>query len=68
MFGYDARFASILAADRSEALRKSYTAGRVPYRSADASRDGDPAPRPVLAAPLGSTCERRHTTLSRRAA
>ena len=68
MLPYDNRFASIAAADRIDALRKTYAAGRVPYRWDDVPRDRDPAVRPVLAPALSSACVRHDAELSRRAA
>jgi hypothetical protein len=68
MLSYDSQFASIATADHADALRKSYAAGRVPYRWADAPRDGDPAVRTVLTPAFGSTRVRCDTKLSERAA
>ena len=68
MFGYDLEFASIAAADYVEGLRKSYVAGRVPYRSIDASRDRDEAVRPVLTPAFGAARGRCDADVSHRAA
>jgi len=68
MLPYDSRFASLAAAAHVDALRKSYAAGRVPYRSTDAPRGHDPAVRPVLTPALGAACVRCDTELSERAA
>ena len=68
MLGYDTNFTAIATADRAEMLRKSYAAGRVPYRSDDGRRDRVETRRPVLAAALGTTGQRCHPDLSQRAA
>jgi hypothetical protein len=68
MLGYDTQFASIAAADHVDALRKSYAAGRVPYRSDDGARDRDPAVRPVLAPAFGKARVGCDAKLSQRAA
>ncbi len=39
MLGYDTQFAAITTREHVAGLRKSYAAGRVPYRSDDADRD-----------------------------
>jgi hypothetical protein len=68
MLGYDNHFAAIATADHADALRKSYAAGRVPYRSTDADRDGDTAVRPLLAPPFGAPRHGCDAELSERAA
>jgi hypothetical protein len=68
MLPYDNRFASIAAADRIDALRKTYAAGRVPYRWDDVPRDRDPAVRPVLAPALGEARVGCDADVSQRAA
>lgn len=68
MLSYDTRFASVTASDRADSLRKSYAAGRVPYRSEDGARDRDQAVRPVLAPAFGTPRIGRDEELSRRAA
>ena len=68
MFGYDLKFSAIATADRVDALRKSYAAGHVPYRWADAPRDRDEALRPVLASAFGPARQRCDANVSQRAA
>lgn len=68
MLGYDTQFASIAAAARAEALRRSFDAGRVPYRSDDADRDRDEAVRPVLAPAFGTARNGCDADVSPRAA
>jgi hypothetical protein len=68
MLGYDTKFASIATTDRADTLRKSYAAGRVPYRSTDADRDSDTAVRPLLAPAFGTPGNRCDANVSQRAA
>jgi hypothetical protein len=68
MLGYDTQFASIATRDHHAGLRKSYSSGRVPYRSDDADRERDETLRPVLAPAFGATRNGRHPDLSERAA
>jgi hypothetical protein len=68
MLSYDTKFASVAASDRADSLRKSYAAGRVPYRSDDGARDRDQAVRPVLAPAFGTTRVGCDADLSQRAA
>jgi hypothetical protein len=68
MLGYDTKFTSIVTADHAEALRRSFDAGRVPYRSDDADRDRDETLRPVLAPAFGTARNGCDPDLSRRAA
>ena len=68
MLSYDSQFASIATSDHADALRKSYAAGRVPYRSADAPRDCVAAVRPILAPAFRAPRIGRDTELSKRAA
>jgi hypothetical protein len=68
MLGYDTNFASIVTADHADKLRRSFDAGRVPYRSDDADRDGDTPVRPLLAPAFGTTRNGCDPDLSQRAA
>jgi hypothetical protein len=68
MLGYDTQFTSIVTADHAAALRKSFDAGRVPYRSDDADRERVTTVRPVLAPPFGTPRERCDEDVSERAA
>jgi len=68
VFPYDTRFASIVTSDHIAALRESYAAGHVPYRSDDASGDRDTANRPVLAPDFGAARVGCDAKLSQRAA
>ena len=68
MFGYDTQFASITTRDHIAELRKSYAAGRVPYRSDDADRDRDETVRTVLAPAFGAARNGCDPDLSQRAA
>jgi hypothetical protein len=67
MLGYDTKYASIATADHADTLRKSYAAGRVPYRSTDADRE-DAAVRPLLAPAFGTPGYRCDADISQRAA
>lgn len=68
MLGYDTQYASIATADHADTLRKSYAAGRVPYRSTDVDRNGDTAVRPLLAPAFGTPGHRCDADVSQRAA
>ena len=68
MLGYDTQFAAITTREHVAGLRKSYAAGRVPYRSDDADRDGDTAVRPLLAPAFGTAGHRCDADVSQRAA
>ena len=68
MLSYDTNFASLAASDHFDSLRKSYAAGRDPYRSDDGSRDRDAAVRPLLAPAVGAARVGCDADLSRRAA
>ena len=68
MLGYDTQFASITTREHIAGLRKSYAAGRVPYRSDDADRERDETVRPVLAPAFGSPRNGCDPDVSQRAA
>jgi hypothetical protein len=67
MLGYDTQFAAITTREHVAGLRKSYAAGRVPYRSTH-DRDGDTAVRPLLAPAFGTPGHRCDADVSQRAA
>jgi hypothetical protein len=68
MLGYDPQFATIAASEHIDGLRKSFSAGRVPYGSTDADRERIPPVRPVLAPAFGTARQRCDANLSERAA